>query len=277
MTAALTRIDPNYPVCWEDPDTLRVGFEYPIARLHDPSAGAQRFVGALRRGIDPRLLAHEAAQAGATLAEARTVLEQLGPALRHGATADRESADSTDPPAMLVVMCTGGRDVPALRHALAAGTGCRFIAARPADDALGIDLVILVERYWAPLERAQRWLMAAVPQLIIRFTDGAVHIGPLVSATGGPCHTCLSLERVERDAATAALAAQLDGTPVRSERPETAVLAAAHAAELIGRWRSGDVRAHRTRVIVPVADGLCSEPPSVEQFQPHLQCACSAG
>ncbi|KTR87384.1 hypothetical protein [Leucobacter chromiiresistens] len=272
---ALTRLDPALPICWEDPDTLRVGFERPIARLSAPSAGMQRFVGALRRGIDANRLPEEARRVGATTAEARDAIAQLRPALRAGGPAPRASALG----AVATVICGSGRATPALAQALAATGLCRLPNRDAFEDPGDPELVVYVERYWEPLERAQRWLMAGVPHLLVRFTDGAVHVGPIVPRDGGPCHTCVSLARVDRDAATAALAAQLAGAPVASETPELAVLAAAHAAGLIRAWLAGDAAAHRTRIELDAPSTPGWSPPRVarvSRVDTHPECACGS-
>lgn len=280
MEPTLTSIDPDFPVCWENPETLRVGFEHPIARVTNPTAGMQRFVGALRRGIDAEQLTHEARLAGATVGEARATVAQLEPALLARRTA-KLPAERTMPTAL---MCDAGRSVPAFPEVLRAAGACWFPpaiipamtpATTPAEQT-DIDLVIFVERYWEPLERAQRWLMDEVPHLLVRFTDRAVHVGPIVPARGRPCHTCVSLERIERDPATAALAAQLAGAPVASERPESAVLAAAYAAELVHAWSRGDTDAHRTRIVLPVSSARFIAQPRIESVEPHPECACGA-
>lgn len=272
MEPSLTSIDPDFPVCWENPETLRVGFEHPIARVTNPTAGMQRFVGALRRGIDAEQLTHEARRAGATVGEARATVAQLEPALLVRRTA-KLSAERTMPTAL---MCDAGRSVPAFPEVLRAAGACWFPPATTPPKRTDIDLVIFVERYWEPLERAQRWLMDEVPHLLVRFTDRAVHVGPIVPANGRPCHTCVSLERIERDPATAALAAQLAGAPVASERPESAVLAAAYAAELVHAWSRGDTDANHTRIVLPVSSARFIAQPRIESVEPHPECACGA-
>lgn len=269
MEPVLTRLDPTFPICWEDPDTLRVGFEHAVARVRNPTVGMQRFVGVLRRGVDASRLPDEARRAGVTLGEARSALAQLEPAL----IVDTAAA-SVEAAPLTARMCTGGRRPEALREALVESGVCRFPSDEQASDPAEIDLVIFVERYWEPLERAQGWLMDGVPHLLVRFTDNAVHVGPIVRAHGRPCHTCVSLVRVERDPATAALAAQLAGRPVASERRDTSVLAAAHAAWFIRAWRADDSAAHRTRIVLPVSRAYSVATPRVEQVVPHPECAC---
>lgn len=270
MELLLTQLDPTLPICWEDPDTLRVGFEHAVARVRNPTVGMQRFVSVLRRGVDADRLPDAARRAGVTLGEARSAFAQLEPAC----IVDTAGVDSEETAPLTARMCEGGRRLAALRETLMETGVCRFPTDEELSASAEIDLVIFVERYWEPLERAQGWLMEGVPHLLVRFTDGAVHVGPIVGDHGRPCHTCVSLVRVERDPATAALAAQLAGRPVASERRDTAVLAAAYAAGFIRAWRAGDSAAHRTRLVLPVSRGFSIAPPRVEQVEPHPECAC---
>ena len=272
MDPVLTRLDPTFPICWEDPDTLRVGFERPIARVTDPTAGMQRFIGALRRGVHADRLPDEARRVGASLTEARDTFEQLRPAL----LAQADPLPAAEAPVLIAHVCDGKRPIPALTEALRATGFCRFTGDGVVDPG-ELDLVVYIERYWEPLERAQRWLIEGVPHLLIRFTDGAVHVGPIVPRHGRPCHACVSLERIQRDGATAALAAQLAGATVTSERPETAVLAAAYATRFISAWITGDPDVHRIRIVLPDSRALAVEAPRIERVEPHGECACGSG
>ncbi|WP_336658458.1 TOMM precursor leader peptide-binding protein [Leucobacter sp. USHLN153] len=286
MDTTHTRLDPTFPVCWEDPETLRVGFERPVARLNSPTPGMQRFVSALREGVDPSRLSEEARRTGATLAEARSTLDEMRPALarlpvgspgQSGLPPRRRAPEPRDDsPAVRTVICDDDLPVRHLGDALAATSLCRpaRLGAAPNSPERP-ELVIFVERYWSPLGRAQRWLMDDVPHLLLRFTDGEVHVGPLVGAGGSPCHTCVSLARVENDPATGVLAAQLAGTRTSSENRGTVMLSAAFAAEHIEAWITGEDRALTTRVVLPVAAGLSHMLPRVETVLPHPDCACA--
>src|SRR5699024_751139 len=96
-----------------------------------------------------------------------------------------------------------------------------------SSDLDGTDLIVHVERFLEPLERAQQWLIAGMPHLLVRFTDGAVHVGPLIASWGSPCHTCATLELLSADTAYPALAAQLYGVTPQSEAPAAIHMAAA--------------------------------------------------
>ncbi len=307
MNDTITRIRPDLPLCWEDPDTLRVGFERAQARVRHPSPGAQRLIGALVSGIAPRRLSREAQRLGATPQEARELLTALSPALEsvpapgapdreapirtapdgdgstgraplHGASRGdarrRTAAPAAAQRSLRALVCDDGREVPGLRAALSA-TGLCALDEQPSLEQ-GYELVVHVERFLEPLERAQRWLSLAVPHLLIRFTDRTVTVGPLVSELGAPCHTCCALTMLDEDPAYPVLAAQLYGSSPRTETAAGAHMAAAFAAMLIGRWRAGDPSARATRAIIPMRRGQVSDAPRLVSVAPHPECACGA-
>lgn len=275
MNDTITRIRSDFPLCWEDPDTLRVGFERAEARVHQPSAGVQRLIGALIAGIPPRRMTREARRLGATPQETRAVLSALSPALESvAAPAHTGRGSETTRHALRTLLCDDGREVPALRDALTATGLCALDAVPDADAAY--ELVVHVERFLEPLERAQRWLSLAVPHLLIRFTDRAILVGPLVSEHGAPCHTCCALTMLAADPAYPVLAAQLHGANPRTETAAGAHMAAAFAAMLIGRWRAGDASAHSTRAVIPMRQGQVSAAPRLTRVSAHPECACGA-
>ncbi|WP_053353319.1 hypothetical protein [Leucobacter musarum] len=304
----------DVPVCWEDPHTLRWGFERAVARLHSPSAGQQRFVSALRRGVDADRLNIEAMMVGATLTDARAVIDALAPVtvavetvavepVTDGAEVQTPSADARklQPSALRAVVCQGARPSPALKFGLLAcgvrmiaesegiddsnwlrnpyagvgGASDRKTAIAHADTAREADLAVIVERYWDPLARADRWAMRGIPHLLVRFTDRAVVVGPLIVAGRGPCHTCLTLHRVAADGATAALAAQLSASAVASERGDAAVLAAAHIADYVRRWLAHDPSVHLTQTRITSPEALHQASIDIETVSAHPECLCT--
>lgn len=274
MDDLITRIHPDLPLCWEDPETLRIGFEHARARVRNPSAGAQRLIGRLITGFDPARIPREARRAGITPREARRLLRKLEAALITVPVSGRSAA----PPRLLsTLLSDDGREPPGLRDALIATGLCTFDGIA---DKAGIrdspDLVIYVERFLEPLERAQRWLIDGVPHLLVRFTDGAVQVGPLVGAHGRPCHTCIALAFLSSDPAYPVLAAQLWGRIPRSETVAASHMVAAFVELLIREWLSGDPAAHSKRIVIPVTRGLIAGAPSIESIAPHPECACSA-
>ncbi len=281
MDDAITRIHPDLPLCWEDADTLRVGFERAYARVPTPSAGVQRLIGALRSGVRSDGIAQEARRMGASPRETRELLAALSPALvvmrRTAPPADlpppfRRPAALGAHPLLRTRLSDDGRAVECLREGLLSTGLCVFDEGTAGGAAA--DLVILVERYLEPLERAQRWLIDAVPHLLLRFTDRAIHVGPIVRAEGAPCHTCIALAMLAVDPALPTLAAQLYGKAPRSECAAGGHMAAALAGVFIRNWLAGRPEAHGTRAVIPVERGLVSDAPRFEAVLPHAECAC---
>ncbi|PRI10872.1 hypothetical protein [Leucobacter massiliensis] len=265
MSAHLTRIDPDLPLCWEDPYTLRVGFERAHTRLVDPTAREQRLLARLLRGIERPRLGEAVRALGVSRGDAQRLFQQL-----------REVLVSEPPPRprplsrrLNAVLSDDGREVPGLRDALL-GTGlCGLDGHAPHE------LAIHVERFLEPLGRAQRWLIAGVPHLLVRFTDGAVHVGPLVGPRGSPCHSCVTLALLRRDPAYPVLASQLAGRTPSSESGAAAHMVAAFAGQLLRAWQAGDDTAHIIRYVIPVRRGLVSGAPLVDVVAPHQECACT--
>ncbi|WP_427868589.1 hypothetical protein [Leucobacter luti] len=277
-------LDPSLPVCWEDEDTLRIGFDSALARVRSPSAGHERMLAALRSGIQEELLEFEAERAGIDIDSARALLELLAPVMREARAGVGGGRGPAPPrPPVVAHLDDGGETVPGLAEALEALSPCVFEADRPErrgepwrNGARAPDLVLHVERYFERLERAQRWLMAGVPHLLIRFSDRSVSVGPLVSDVRGPCLTCATLAQLEADPAYPLLAAQLAGTRAGTETVEVARVAAVTADQFILRWRAGEGEYRRQRAVLPVRDGVVSGPATLERVEPNTECACVA-
>lgn len=283
MSRIITRLDPDLPVCWEDSDTLRVGFERADARVPSPSAGVQRVIGALRAGVPAEELPREARRLGATPQEMRDLLAALGPVLRSEVESQGSPAAEPAPAAATSASVSGrtvslavsddGRAVTGLRDALLA-TGVCGIDEGP--QAAAPDLVVHVERYLEPLEWAQRWLTTGQPHLLLGFTDRAIRVGPLIGSEGAPCHTCSTLAALDRDPALAVVAAQLAGSRPHSESPAGTHMAAAWIAVFIRNWTAGDPGVHTSRATVPCTRGRVSGAVTLDTVDPHPECACAA-
>lgn len=271
----ITRIDPDLPMCWENADTLRIGFERAEARIHSPSAGAQRLLSMLCIGISTTNIARSARSVGSSTDETRKLLRALGPTLQEiPHTAPPRPRDR--PPKLRATVFDNGVDVPGLRKTLGACEEWTLGTPLPAERC---DLIFHVERYLEPLEFTQRWQAAGVPHLLIRFTDRAVHIGPLIdcapeAVATGPCHSCLSLTEVDRDTGVPALAAQLFGKRPQSETTAASEMIAAFAAMIVRQWLDQDLAAHVTRYSLPMAQGRICGLPEVRTVATHPDCGC---
>ncbi|MGJ0204881.1 hypothetical protein [Leucobacter sp. gxy201] len=267
----ITRIDPDLPLCWEDADTVRIGFERAAARIVRPPAAVQRLLGALCTGIPTRKLREEARKRGVSPRDYRDLMSALGPALRRERALRGGGAQEGAPPRLRLVVSDEGREAPGLRTVLGALEHCDVDAEARAEKC---DLVVHVERYLEPLERAQRWRAMGVPHLLLRFSDRVVQIGPIVEPDGSPCHSCVSLGLVARDPALPVLAIQLHGKVPRSETAAASEAAAAYISRLVRDWRAGAAAARRTRWVIPVVHGRPVGPAREESVPPHPGCSC---
>ena len=272
MTASRIRLDPTVPLCWEDLDTLRLGFERVRARIPAADHGVQRLVAALRDGFAPEDLAGIAQRCGLGPAKAGEVLAALAPAVR--------APDAREPGPLRAVLEQGGTPVPGLREAL---TRIEFLDLSvagtkqfpgPVPPPAPPDIALHVERFVEPSERAQRWLMAGVPHLLMRFSDSLLQIGPLVGAEGAPCHACTVLTRIARDPTLPVVAAQLIGRRAATELPALARLAAVAAEQILLGWRADDAAVHRTAHVFPASRSGIIGRGRVVAIDPHPDCAC---
>lgn len=163
-----------------------------------------------------------------------------------------------------------GRALPWLRAALEADSMCSFERA-----ATPPDLAVEVIRYLEPLGRTSRWLGAGVPQLLIRFTDASVKVGPLIAADGAPCHGCETLHLTDADPALPAIAAQLYGDVPSTETAEVGHLLGAAAAYFVQAWRRKEAWVHDHQVSIPIAHGRVDAVPRVTQIPTHPGCSCA--
>ncbi|SJN08581.1 hypothetical protein FM113_03365 [Leucobacter sp. 7(1)] len=272
----LLRIRADLPLGWEDPDTLRVGFERAIARVRDPSPAQQRLIGRIRTGVHSEDWPEHTRAAGATPREARALLAAVAPALDPGPKLPPWS-ERTSP--LRVFLNDGAWPVPGLAAALIAADTCVQV------ETVGTcDVVLHVERYLEPLERAQRWLLADLPHLLLRFSDTQFTVGPLVLPPGQPCHTCASLRAIDADPGLPAFAAQLMGSRPASETPIVGAAAGVAAAAVLDAWHAKTLAGQdwtptaneRGQTRYPVARGRLSGAPKSLPIPAHPECACGA-
>ena len=311
----LTQINPRYPVLWETPETIRVGFDRPLARVRAVSAAAQRLISELIRGA-------RAAELGAHSSRLRDgMLSALAPALvtvpstppplgpappasappplraaprsprpvtGHAAPGVRERAGQRGVPAALpaapglpeyparrpAAVATrwndDGHPVAALRDALGSAGLCEFVRGQRRPE-----LAVEVVRFLEPLGRTSRWLSAGIPVLLVRFGDDAARVGPLVSASGAPCHACETLYLTDADPALPALAAQLYGARPASETTAVAGAVGQAAAHFIRAWQRNESWVHSRQLSFPIAGGELGGLPSLSLIRTHPACGCS--
>lgn len=305
MPRTIIRIDRDLPLCWEDEQTLRFGFDRPELRIGFPTAATQRIIGALLEGVRSDRLATTLRRLGVDRAEWRATLEMLDPVLVRTPSArpgeDRPGAHSAaDRAAPISVSILGSATVAsAFREACARtepdrmgpdGTKLDGVEPERAAAAVRPDLLIRIERFLVPPPDPDRLLGSGVPELPVRFGDRTILIGPILEGPAGPCSECLRLSDAERDPALPVLAAQLVDAEPASETAACVQAAAALGATLIARWLAGASPAaprtgvhveaagpDRIRYRLPVHRGL-PEPALEQEFvSRHPTCGCALG
>ena len=273
MEAALIRIDPSLPLCWETTETLRVGFDRAEVRLHHPSSRAQRFISLLRHGIPSTGLAAASRRTGLPARERSSLLETLAPVLQR--TPIHDPASPAPPPvALLAVVLGEGGFARALRFGLLrAGFNVsdEHLTGRGDDAPV---FTVIVERFAGSAAKAQHLLIEGVPHLPIVLSDRSMTIGPLVLPPGAPCLSCVELHTAEHDPLRSILAAQLLSVRPGSETIACAEFAAAICCSLIRQWRRGMPELRDARLRFPVQDGVPGLRPEVERCRPHRDCGC---
>ncbi|MBL5973213.1 MAG: hypothetical protein D3X82_05420 [Candidatus Leucobacter sulfamidivorax] len=278
MTGTLFRIDPALPLCWEGPDTLRVGFDRPFSSIPQPSAGMQRVVGAFRAGLPLAPDQRRLRRYGVTAAEWRRVVELLSPVLVEAPPVDAPRSHACDS-ALRIALSGSGVAHDRIAEALAraghrvdepAPTGSPRTAPEP-------DLLVVVERFIGSPGPDLLLLAERVPRLTLRFGDRGFWLGPLTEPAGSPCARCAAEHEIDADPALPLVAAQLLGLVPAAETVFAAAAASQLALAAIRRWRHGDTALARSRIRVAVVSGL-PEPLAIpEPVTPHPGCPCLAG
>lgn len=280
-TSALVQLDPGRTLCWESEDILRVGFDRQGTRVDSSNPAVQRLIERLVSGIPAHEVDELLCNDRNTHPDSHAVrdaLKALRPALVHRTPSragyapveNRAPLKERTPSAIRATICDDGSEIPEIRSALEANWLCSFTRSSAPPE-----LAVQVLRFLEPLGRTSRWLSDGIPHLLIRYTDEAVRVGPLISRDGSPCHSCEVLSLVEHDASLPALAVQLYGRRPSSESAHTALTVGAAAAHYVQMWRSGARWVHDTQLCFPVVRGTVSGLPVKLIITTHPECGCA--
>lgn len=289
MTAprSVIRIDPTRAISWEPPDTVRIGFDPPIARAVIASPGAELALAQLMAGLpegdwiacDRSMVDDEGNPTFAIAPDAdpphgaRELFLAIRPALVLQAQPLRgPKVASAQPSAIRALLSDDGREVPGLRECLTTRWLCSF-----ERDGAAPEIVVQVLRYLEPLERTRRWLGKQIPHLLVRFTDSGVRVGPVVEPQGSPCHGCEMLHLVDADPYLPSVTAQLIGSRPGSETLAVALAVGATAAQFLESWRAGEAWVRDTQVQIRTVRGRLSGLPKLTRIRPHPECGCAIG
>lgn len=270
MAKPIIRVHPDFPVCWEDPQTLRFGFDQPVARLHDPSAGAQRLLSLLRRGVPSDGLVRASHHAGATAADRQALIETLAPTL-----ITSEPKDLAPPDRTLRVAISGSGHAAESVRAVCRQAGFELCDLDVDASAHTVDLIISTERFLAKPMRVQQWHAAGAAVLLVCFSDRSVRIGPLAPPRDAFCAGCAERHFIDADPARPVLAVQLLDAVPASEVPAVTEFVAAQMLLLVRSWLQAAAESPNYGILVRTASGLPSH--DVERFDasPHPECPCT--
>lgn len=260
-------LNPDFPLCWEEPETLRFGFDRVVARLREPSPGIQHLLARLRDGVSRSDLSLLAVQYDISAEQLEQLLEKLAPVILTKQRTTQESRPPAVPADSLVVL---GPESTA-EHFRARGSLLGFRAPQPN---VTPDFAILVEHFWGATARSHALLREQVPHLCIRFTDRAFFIGPILLVAGPLCHNCIELQALAVDPQLRLVAAQLAATQPAALTKASINYATLLAFTAIQRWQHGSNELLSQRLRVPVRNGLPSLRPKLERLTAHEQCAC---
>lgn len=296
----LTCVDPALPLCWESPDTLRLGFDRAEVRIPTPSAATQRLLDALRTGVPFGGLSRVAQHVGASAAERRALIERLAPVLVSRPATPTGEPCRTPGFVRLRIAVLGTSEAAAVLREACARAGHDAFEWRPDSEPVSAqqpvptpqptpqprsdqwiapiqprpDLVIAVERFLLPPRTTQLLIEHEIPHLLVRFSDRGVRVGPLVRPGSGPCTVCVALHDTDADPSLPALAVQLPGVRPASETPACAETAASMAMSAIHHWLAGAHWPHLMRQRAEVHDGLPMPGIACESLAVHPNCGC---
>lgn len=267
MTQENVTLNPVFPLCWENMETLRIGFDRAEVRLHTPSPAAQRFVDQLRAGIHPRDLESVAKRSGLPSDERELLMHQLKPVLLQACDNTSEPLEEDHQAALFAVFGEGSFARRVRRRFELAGLALATEAASP-------DFVVLVEQFVGTTTRAQSLLSNDVPHLLLRATDRHLVLGPLVLPGGRPCLTCLELHSLEKEPSLHVLAAQLANEIPAAATTHGIELLSESAIAVARQWQHGCTDFVGVRLIFSVVCGVPVPLPEREDLSPHPDCGC---
>lgn len=267
MTQENVTLNPVFPLCWENIETLRIGFDRAEVRLHTPTPAAQRFVDRLRAGVHPRDLESVARRSGLLSDERELLMHQLRPVLVQARDNTSEPLKEDHPSALFAVFGEGSFARRVRRRFELAGLALATEAVTP-------DFVVLVEQFVGTTTRAQSLLSDDVPHLLLRATDRHLFLGPLVLPGGLPCLTCLELHSLEKEPSLHVLAAQLANEIPAAATPHGIELLSESAIAVARQWQHGCTDLVGVRLIFSVSRGVPAPLPEREDISPHPDCGC---
>lgn len=260
-------LDPEIPLSWEEPETLRFGFDRVVARLIAPSPGIQHLLARFRDGVTHSEVESLAKSSGVTPAQLEQLLSILGPALRREPQASRQNELALTAQQSISVV---GRNAAAdqfREHCASAGFRPPRSDEKPA-------IAILVDHFWMATAHSQALLRDQIPHLSVRFTDRAFFVGPVFVPEGALCQNCIELHALSADPQLRLVAAQLAASNPASLSADAIRHATTLAITVVRHWQQGNKQLLEHRLRIPVTHGVPTLNPKRERVTAHNDCAC---
>lgn len=219
MSPRRLRLDPRFPLVWQDPDTLQIGVDPPVVVLSRVDDRFLPLLHELSTGTSPGGVAVCAQASSIDPVEVDAFLERLGPVLTE-----------PSPPAVRSLVLDAPRPLATGVRAVFETLDYRVVEAE--SEAPGSEVLIVADFVLDPLSH-HSWLRRDVIHTPIVFSDQSVRVGPRVAPGVSPCAYCLFLHRVEAHPATVAVHSQLWGTRAAAHTPSLEARAAWVALEMI--------------------------------------------
>ena len=226
MTLSL-RLNPAFPVVWQDPSTLQIGIDPPRVVLDSLDDRYLPLLHHLKAGMTRPGLAMVAKAESVGQEELDRFLDDLHPAL--------QPASSARYPA-LEIHYSGASPETLTRTLRQLGYPC-LVGEEEPDTSRDVVLIsdFVIDPQWH-----HAWLRRDIPHTPVTFLDQSVVVGPRVVPGVTACLHCLRLRRLAENPSTPALDSQLWGmhSPLRTEPMETRV--AFLLGELLRRGAHGE-------------------------------------
>ena len=268
MQSARISLNASIPLCWEEPETLRFGFDRAELRLPDPAPNVQHLLRRLKQGMLEDDLASYAASIELSADELRQLLRALEPVLLRETSQKLPSTSEHNALPGLAILGEG----PAAEHLRALRIRSGF---QPPRTGVPAEFAILVSQFWGATGRSSALLSEHIPHLSLRFTDRAFYVGPILLPEGELCQHCIELHEQEREPQLRLIAAQLaDQAPAAASRIAVP-LASAICVAALHHWRQGSTQLLRSRLRFRVRHGIPDPSPRQEELQAHPDCSCN--
>ena len=223
MSPRSLAINALFPVVWENPHTLHIGFDPPLVILREVQDDLLLVLHQLTTGISASGLRMFAAASGVSNERLDQLLEQLAPAL------------ALTPPRPTRSFVLDAPHTIALRASQAlTSIGVDSVFAGAEETAGEAPGEVLIFAHFVP-DPAQftRWLRRDTPHTPIIFTDQAITVGPRINPGEDACLHCELATDQALPWSSVPIVSQLWGTIAPTATPENITRATWHAATMV--------------------------------------------